>query len=217
MAGKSWGSIVGVIDDVKYSGPGRRADPEAYVPLAFWPTGYVAVLMRTEGDPDALIPAARAAVRGVDADLPIQDVRTLDEVVSRSVALPQFRLILIALFALLAVVLATIGLYGVLAQSVAQRRQEIGIRMALGAGRSSIATMVLREGLAISAVGLVAGAGVSIWVSRLLASFLFGVTATNVPTYVLVAVALAVVTALVTLGPVLRAVRSDPAAVLRAE
>jgi putative ABC transport system permease protein len=216
-AGKSWGAIVGVIDDVKYSGPERRADPEAYVPLAFWPTGYVAVLMRTEGDPGALISSARAAVRGVDADLPIQDVRTLDEVVSRSVALPQFRLILVALFALLAVVLATIGLYGVIAQSVAQRRQEIGIRMALGAGRSSIAGMVLREGLAIATVGLVVGVGVSISAARLLASFLFGVSATNVPTYVLVAVTLALVTVVVTLGPVLRAARSDPAAVLRAE
>ena len=173
--------------------------------------------MRAAGDPNALITSARAAVRGVDSDLPIQDVRTLDEVVSRSVALPQFRFILIGLFALLAVVLATIGLYGVVAQSVAQRRQEIGIRMALGAGRSSIARMVLREGMAIAMVGVVVGIGVSMSVSRLLTSFLFGVTATNVPTFVLGAVALAVVTVLVTLGPVLRAVRSDPAAVLRAE
>jgi putative ABC transport system permease protein len=217
LAGKSWGNIVGVIEDVKYSGPQRRSEPAAYVPLAFWPTGYVTVLMRAAGDPNALVKSARAAVRGVDGDLPVQDVRTLDEVVSRSVALPQFRLILVGLFALLAAVLATIGLYGVVAQSVAQRRQEIGIRLALGAGRSSIAAMVLREGLAIAMVGVVVGIGVSMSVTRLLAGFLFGVAATNVPTYVMVAVALAVVTVLVTLGPVLRAVRSDPAVVLRAE
>ncbi len=217
IAAKSWGIIVGVIDDVKYSGPERQSEPEAYVPRAFWPTGYVAVLMRTDGDPKALATSARAAVRGVDIDLPIQDVRTLEDVVSQSVARPRFRLILVALFSLLAVALATIGLYGVVAQSVAQRRQEIGIRLALGAGRSSIAAMVLREGLAVATAGLVVGIGASLALGRLLEGFLFGVTATNVPTYGLVAVTLAFATVVVTLGPVLRAVRSNPAVVLRSE
>jgi putative ABC transport system permease protein len=217
MAGKSWGDIVGVIDDVKYSGPGRPTEPEACVPLAFWATGYVSALVRASGDPLALVNAVRSAVRSIDSDLPIQDVRALDEVVSRSVALPRFRSILVGLFATLAVVLAAIGLYGVISQAVAQRRHEVGIRLALGASRSSIAGMVLGEGLAVTMLGLLIGVGVSMAATRLLASFLFGVTARNVPTYVLVSIALTVITVLVSLGPALRAVRSDPAVVLRAE
>ncbi len=210
-------TIIGVVDDVKYSGPGRRAEPEAYVPLAYWPTGYISVLLRAGGDPTSLVGAARAAVRAVDPDLPIQDVQTLEEVVSASVAMPRFRFILIGIFAALAVMLAAIGLYGVIAQSVAQRRQEIGIRMALGAGRSSIARMVLAEGLAMALVGVVVGAAASIATTRLLANFLFGVTATSAPTFALVAVALAVLAVLVSFGPALRATGSDPAIVLRAE
>ncbi len=208
---------IGVIDDVKYSGPGRNSEPEAYVSLAYWPTGYISVLLRAAGDPLFLTNAARAAVRAVDSDLPIQDVRTLEELAAESVAMPHFRSILISIFAALAVVLAIIGLYGVISQSVAQRRQEIGIRMALGAARSSIARTVLGEGLALAMVGVVVGVGASMAAARLLANFLFGVTVNNVPTYAAVAVALAVLAVLVSAGPALRAVRSDPAVVLRAE
>jgi putative ABC transport system permease protein len=147
----------------------------------------------------------------------MQDVRTMEEVVSESVAPPRFRFVLIGIFAALALVLAAIGLYGVISQSVAHRRQEIGIRMALGAARGAIARMVLIEGLALAAIGIVVGIAVSLAATRVLAGFLFGVTATNVSTYAIVALAIGVLAVAASYGPARRAMRADPAVVLRSE
>jgi putative ABC transport system permease protein len=215
--GDRWCTIIGVVDDVKYAGPDRRSEPDAYVPLAYWPTGYISALVRAQGDPMALARLTRQALRAVDPDLPMQDVRTMEEVVSESVAPPRFRFVLIGIFAALALVLAAIGLYGVISQSVAHRRQEIGIRMALGAARGAIARMVLIEGLALAAIGIVVGIAVSLAATRVLAGFLFGVTATNVSTYAIVALAIGVLAAAASYGPARRAMRADPAVVLRSE
>jgi predicted permease len=217
LVGTRWCTIVGVVEDVRYSGPDRRAEQEAYVPLAFWPMQYVSTLVRTTGDPMALADLSRQVVRAIDPDLPVQDVRTMDMVVSESVAAQRFRFVLIGVFAGVALVLAVIGLYGVIAQSVAQRTREMGIRMALGASRPAIVRMVLTEGLVVVGVGVGVGIAVSVAATRVLAKFLFGVTPIDPPTFAMVAVGFAVLAAAAIYGPARRATKSDPASVLRTE
>jgi putative ABC transport system permease protein len=217
LIGEKWCTLVGVVNDVRYAGPDKPAEPLAYVPLSYWPLADLAAVVRTTGNPVALTPLVRQALRSVDSDMPIQDVRTLEEVASRSVAPPRFRFVLIVVFAALAVLLAVIGLYGVVSQSVAERRQEIGVRMVLGAGRSAIARMILLEGLAQTAAGIVFGIAASLASTRLLARFLFGVEAMNVATFASVGVGLAVVGVVACWAPARRAMGADPAVVLRAE
>jgi putative ABC transport system permease protein len=217
MIGDRWCSIIGVVDDVRYSGPDGAVEAEAYVPSAYWPVEHNAVVLRTSRDPMTLVSAARQVVRGVDADVPLLDVRTMEEVMAETVAPPRFRFTLIGAFAALALVLAAIGIYGVISQSVAQRTREIGIRMALGAGRSTIAGMVLREGLALAAVGVVIGIAVSLAATRVLAGFLFGVSATDSRTFVGVALVITGLAVVASYGPARRAAKADPARVLRAE
>ena len=217
QVGDRWCAIIGVVEDVKYSGPDRRAEQEAYVPLSYWPLGYVSTLVRTSGDPMALAHLSREVVRAIDPDLPVQDVRTMEEVVSDSVAPQRFRFVLIAVFATVALVLAIIGLYGVISQSVAQRAQELGIRIALGASRPRIARLVLTESLVVVAVGVGVGIAISVAATRVLATFLFGVTALDPPTYATGALGIALLSAAAVYGPARRAMRSDPASVLRAE
>ena len=156
-------------------------------------------------------------MRAVDPDLPVQDVKTLEEVVSQSVAPPRFRFVLVGLFAGLALALSVVGLYGVISQSVAHRTQEIGIRMALGASRATIARMVIIEALALAAIGVAVGVAVSLGATRVLVGFLFGVEATNVATYAMVAIVIAMSAVAASYGPARRAMRADPAMVLRAE
>jgi putative ABC transport system permease protein len=217
LIGSRWCTIVGVVEDVKYSGPDRRAEQEAYVPLTYWPMGYVSMLIRTSGDPMAMADLSRQVVRAIDPDLPLEDVRTMDAVVSESVAAQRFRFVLLAIFAGVALVLATIGLYGVMAQSVAQRMREIGIRMALGASRSAIARIVLVEGVMVVGLGLAAGVVVSLAATRVLAKFLFGVTAMDASTLAMVTLGIVAVSAAAVYIPARRATRSDPVDVLRSE
>lgn len=217
LIGNKWCTLVGVVDDVKYAGPDKPVEPIAYVPLAYWPLADLAAVVRTTSNPVALAPLARQALRSIDPDLPILDVRTLEDVVSRSVAPPRFRFVLIVVLAVLALLLAVIGLYGVVSQSVAERRQEIGVRLALGAGRSRIARMVVLEALAQTAIGIVLGIAASLGSTRLLAGFLFGVEATGLTTYVSVGVGLTVIGGIASWAPARRAMGADPARVLRAE
>jgi putative ABC transport system permease protein len=182
--------IIGVVNDVKYAGPDGKTEEVLYVPFASSPTDVVSMIVRTTGDPMALVPAARSAVVALDANMAIDSAASLEQVVATSVAPPRFRLAIIGAFAALALVLAMIGLYGVMAQSVAQRTQEIGIRLALGAGPARIMRMVLREALLLVGPGVAVGVAVSVAATRVLSSFLFGVTPTDAPTYAGVAIAL---------------------------
>jgi putative ABC transport system permease protein len=210
-------TVVGVVNDVKYNGPAGAVWEEAYVPYAFWPMEFMSLVLRTTGEPKGLVPGARTAVRGVDPDLPLNDVSTLEEVLAETVAPPRFRFVLIGAFAVLALVLALVGLYGVISQSVAGRTQEIGIRLALGAGSWRIARMVLLEGLALAAAGIVAGLALSLASIRVLATFLYGVSGSDVNNYVAIALLIALLTLMASYGPARRAMKADPAFVLRAE
>jgi putative ABC transport system permease protein len=217
LVGSRWCTIIGVVEDVRYSGPDHRAEQEAYVPLSYWPMEYVSTLVRTSGEPMALARLCREIVRTIDPDLPVQDVRTMEDVVSESVAPQRFRFVLIGAFAVLALALGIVGLYGVISQSVAWRAREMGIRMALGANRATIARMVLTEGLVVVSAGVVVGVAVSLVTTRVLANFLFGVRTIDAPSYAVAAAGILVLSAVAVYGPARRATRCDPISVLRAE
>ena len=168
-------------------------------------------------DPRAAAPAVRAAVWSIDPETVMGEMRTMDQVVSESVAQRRFQMLLIVAFAGTALLLGAIGIYGVVAWSVARRKNEIGIRMALGAKASDVQRMVLRDGLRPVAFGLVAGVGLAVGFGRVLASFLFGVTAHDPMTIVEVSALLVGVSALACLIPAHRATSAEPLDALRYE
>jgi putative ABC transport system permease protein len=215
--GKRWRTIIGVVDDVKYDGPEGRVEPEAYVPYAYWAVEHISIVIRAAHDPISLVPAARDAIRSLDPDLPLDAVRTLDAVLTETIGPPLFRSALMGSFALLALVLAIVGVYGVVSQSVAQRRRDIGIRMALGAAQGRIARTVVAESLAVAAVGISTGTAAAVAASRLLARFLYGASGADTGTCAAVAAAIMLVTLLASYGPARRAAKTDPLIVLRAD
>jgi len=166
---------------------------------------------------EALAPQLRAAVREIDPSLPVVRMRTMDDVFEDSVARPQFLALLLAVFAGLALVLAAVGTYGILSYIVSERRQEIGIRMALGADRSAVLGMILRHGLVLTGVGLAAGIGGSFLVNRALTSLLFNVEPTDPVTLAGVAAIIALVATVACIIPARSATRVDPLVVLRSE
>jgi putative ABC transport system permease protein len=210
-------TIVGVVGDVKYGGLDATAAPEVYVPYAQHQVDSLTFVVRTTDSPEGLIPAARADVAAIDRDVPLAGVKTMDEVVGRSIAERRFTMLLLAAFATVAVLLAAVGVYGVLAYLVTQRTQEIGVRLAMGASPADVVRLFLREGAAVSATGLVAGFAGAVAAARALQSLVFGVTTTDPVTFAGVATALAVVAFLASYVPARRAARVDPAVALRAD
>jgi putative ABC transport system permease protein len=164
-----------------------------------------------------MTPALREAVRSLDPNQPLVRVRTMEDNISSSISAPRFRTVLLGIFAFSALALSIVGLYGVMAYSVAQRVQEIGIRMTLGAQSGDVLRMVLANGLRMAAIGAVAGIAGALAVSRVLASFLYGVTSLDLWTYVAVTALLIGVAAAASLLPARRAVRVDPVVALRTE
>jgi putative ABC transport system permease protein len=213
--GVTW-TIVGVVGNEKFQGV-TEADPiAAYAPVAQSPTRGTSVLIaRTKGSPSALGQALAGVVREQDPALAVFGVETLDQTLLRSVGERRFAMILLALFAGLALVLAVIGVHGVLSYGVAERRRELGIRVALGAATRQITWLVVGEGLLVGSVGVAAGIAGALVTTRALSSLLFGVTATDAATYVLVALALTVVALSSTWLPARRAARVDPSQLLR--
>ena len=196
---------------------------EMYVPHAQWdaagasaPRGMTFVI-RTVGDPLAVLGYARQTVRSLDPNLPIAEVRTLERVADDSLSQARFTTLLLGLFAALALTLATIGIYGVISLLVTRRRQEIGIRMALGARPGLILGMVLRRGLALAAVGVVIGLGSALVLTRVLGSMLYGVSRFDATTFAAVPLLLAAVAVLACVVPASRAATVNPVVALREE
>jgi putative ABC transport system permease protein len=212
-----WLSVVGVVEDVRNSSLEGTPRPQAYLATPQDAFSDQFIVLRTNGDPKNLIAAARSAIWSVDRDQPVAEVRAMTKVVSQAVAGRRFNMVLLGLFAGLALVLAAVGIYGVTAYSVAQRTREMGLRMALGAGRRTVLALVLREAGSLALAGLAAGLVLAFAATRVMASLLFGVGATDPITFGSVAAALALVSLFAAWVPGRRATQVDPMVALRAD
>jgi ABC-type antimicrobial peptide transport system permease subunit len=175
------------------------------------------LVVRGTVDPQGLARAVREEIRALDAALPVANVRTMSDVVGTTLSAPRFAGILLTAFAVLALVLSAIGIYGVLSYLVTRRRREIGIRLAIGARRMQVLRMVLQSALGLALAGIVLGLVAAAWASRLMTGLLHGVTPGDPGTFVAVGAALVLVATLASLVPALRATRIDPAVALRSE
>jgi len=209
--------IVGVVRDVKHESLSAERQPEMYVPQVQFPINAMTVIVRTEGDPLGLVAAARHEVRMLDRDLPLNDIRTLDEYIHSSVTPQRFITLLLTIFAAIALTLTAVGLYGVMAYSVTQRTHEIGIRMALGAQTGDVLKMVVKQGMLLTLVGIGIGLIGAVVLTRVIASLLYGVSATDPVTFVGVAALLTVVALFACYIPARRATKVDPMIALRYE
>ena len=213
----AWRTIVGVVGDVKYRGLDEESQPTLYTPFAQTPFMWLYVMVRTTAPLETLSRSLRTVVPSVHPSLTAANIRSMDEVLAQSVAVPRFNMLLVSGFALLALVLSAIGIYGVIGYSVAQRTHEIGVRMALGAERADVLRLVLREGATMGAAGVGLGLAAAYLLSRLVANLLFGVSAHDPLTFALGGGVLLVVALCASLIPALRAARVEPVAALRAE
>ena len=211
------GEIVGVVGDVRQHGLSEDVTPHIYAAWDQWPIDEITVVMRSRGDPAVALKAARATVLSLDRDLPVYDVFTLETMVDRALGQPRFYVLLLSIFAVLAVVLAVVGIYGVIAYTVQRRTREIGIRIALGASRERVVAMVVRRGVILALAGIAFGSAGAYAVSRVLQSLLFGVGARDPFTFLAVAALLGAVALLASWLPARRAARVDPLAAMRAE
>jgi ABC-type antimicrobial peptide transport system permease subunit len=209
--------IVGVIRDVKTNGLNVPAPDEIYFPMAQLPRPGMAVVARTEGDAAALQATLRTAVADVDKDQPISFFATMDTNIANSLGVQRIVASLTAVFAGIAIVLSAVGLYSVLAYTVAQRTPEIGIRMALGARQREVVGLILRGGLRLVAAGLAIGLVAAAVAARLIEALLFNVAALDPYVYAAVAALFTVVACLACLVPSMRASRIDPLIALRAD
>jgi putative ABC transport system permease protein len=209
--------IVGIIADERFNGPRSAADPATYFSLAQFTFNDNWLLVRTKNDPAAFVPTLRQIVWSMDRDLPLENVRTMETILGETVADSRFNTALLSLFAMVALLLAAIGIYGVLAYTVAQRTSEIGIRMALGAQRASVLRLVVGNGLTLAIVGVAIGSGGALLATRALERLVFGVSTTDPGVFAFVGLALTAVAAAAAAVPALRASRVDPIVALRSE
>jgi putative ABC transport system permease protein len=216
-----WLEIVGVVGNVLQA-PDAEAKSEMYVPYEQYPDPFftrmyqnITLVVRSSADPEMLAPALRQVVREIDRHQPVVNVRTMDDVVAGAVAQPRFRTTLLTLFAVIALVLAAVGIYGLLAHAVVQRQQEFGVRLALGASPSQVLRMVIREALTLAVVGLLAGLVCAFFAVRVLSSVLFAVTPSDPLAWLLAAGTLVATTVVASWIPARRAVRVDPVEALR--
>jgi putative ABC transport system permease protein len=218
-----WRTIVGVVGDVRHRGLDAEPRPEIYLPYAQFPAGTgtpqrtLRIVLRSEGDPVQLTRALRAAVAELEPDLPVTEIQTMEEALGAWAAERRLTMMLVAGFALLALALGAVGVYGVMAHLVVQRTREIGIRIALGALPREILGLVLSQGAWLAGLGIAVGLAGALAATRLLTHLLFGVGPTDPGTFVATAAALAVVAGVASLLPALRAVRTDPVDALRTE
>ncbi|HWN11667.1 MAG TPA: ABC transporter permease [Pyrinomonadaceae bacterium] len=209
--------IVGIARDVKSAGLQAAADPAYYVPSTQAPLQDMTVLVRTKNDPTSLVPSLRSSVWAIDPKQPVSNITTMEKLVDESIAQPRLNMMLMGLFGILALLLAAVGIYGLLSYAVTQRTQEIGIRMALGAQVTDVLTMILKQGMTLSFVGIGLGLLGAFALTRLMRGLLFGVGPTDATTFILVSGVLIAVGLVACYLPARRAARVDPLVALRYE
>ena len=210
-------TLVGIVDNVKQAGLDAEPAPQVYVPQSQMAYPFLTVVLRTKGDPLAVIPTLKRELRAVDPTFTVNDLRTMQDVLDHSLSRQRFSMTLIGVFAVCALALAIVGLYGVIALIVGQRRREIGVRVALGARPADILRMVLGESSRMTIAGVIVGVAGAAALTRVLASMLYGVSTTDVATFTTSAVIVAIVASAAGLVPARRASRVDPSVALRAE
>ena len=209
--------IVGVVGDVRNQNLSTESKPAYYVPQTQVPFSSMVAVMKTTNEPRSLTSAATKEVAAMDQDVPLFGVKSMEEYLSASVAAPRFSTTLLSIFAGVALVLTIVGLYGVMSYSVAQRTNEIGIRMALGAQSRDVLLMIVKQGSVLILLGLAIGLVGAYALTRVISSLLFGVTAKDPFTFAAVSVLLAIVALLACYIPALRATKVDPMDALRCE
>jgi putative ABC transport system permease protein len=212
-----WHTIVGVVGEVRHQRLDMATRKSIYIPFQQLPIREMTITVRSTGDPLSLVGALRHQVRELDADQPVTDVRPMTEVISRSVWQPRLYAILFAVFAVVALVLSSVGIYGVMSYAVTQRTHEIGIRMALGASTRDVLKMIVGQGMILTLTGIALGLLGAFGMTRVMASLLFGVTATDPVTFVSVSLLLGCVALLACYIPARRATNVDPMVALRYE
>jgi len=213
----TWLTIVGVIDDVRHAALGVEPQPEIYWPYSQKTDRRIDLLIRTTADPLSLAGAVRSEIWAIDKDLPVSDVKTMDELLSGSVAQPRFYALLLAAFAVVALLLAIVGLYGVMSYAVNQRTHEIGIRMALGGSPRDVLRLSINQGMRLALIGIGIGLGGALALTRLMKTLLFGVSTTDPLTFTVIALLLTFVALLACWIPARRATKVDPLIALRCE
>jgi predicted permease len=212
-----WSTIVGVVGDLRHAGLEVEPAPEFYIWYRQGPPVAPFIVVRTQGDPAALAETVRAELRALEKDMPVYDMRTMTEVLAASVAERRFILILAIAFGLLALTLAAVGVYGVMALVVSERTQEMGIRLALGAEPLKVLGLVVREGIALAGIGIAVGLAAALFLTPLMAGQLYGIGSTDVATLAGVPALLLLVAFLACVVPARRAMRVDPVTALRYE
>jgi putative ABC transport system permease protein len=220
---RPWVTVVGIVADVRHNGITEPVKEKFYIPHTQWhlsvgnPIRAMSLVIRASSDPLGLVAPIRQRIRSLDANLPVSQVRTMHDVVGATMATSTFTGFLLAAFAGMALTLAAIGIYGVLSYLVSRRTREIGIRVAIGAGRAQVLSMVLRSGLTLSLVGVVLGLVVAALATRLMTTLLHDVSPFDPPTYVAVGIGLSLVAVVASLVPAWRATRVDPVVALKTE
>jgi putative ABC transport system permease protein len=209
--------IIGVVGSIKQTTLDSDARAAMYMPHLQSPNIGMTVIVRTRGEPLALAAAVREQVRALDKDVPVAHFQTMDQVFGASVAQPRFSMLVVGLFAALALILAVVGIYGVMAYSVSRRAHEIGVRMALGARTGQVLKLVLKEGMTLTLLGIAIGLFAAFALTRVMATLLFGVSAKDPLTFVAVSILLALVAVVACYLPARRATRVDPLVALRYE
>jgi putative ABC transport system permease protein len=211
-----WASVVGVIRHVYRSGPKNEGEPQVYFPFRQHTQTPLSYALRTSVDPLSVIRAVRSAVAAIDPELPIARIASMATLESSALARDRFNAVVLVVFAGTALLLAAIGLYGVMAYLVTQRQAEIGIRLALGGGPRDVLRLVIGDGMRMALAGIALGIVASLALARVLEGLLYGIEPTDPATYVVIAATLAVVALLASALPARRATKADPATALRA-